>query len=204
MSDVREIIKTAETWPPAVGEPTIPEYVDEQDPEIKTGWMVRTEGDAEWALKRLGECEAEIAALKDNAKRAREWITRREAQLVAKAQRGASFFESHVLAWMERSRATILKGKAKSKALLYGSLGWKRAAEKLVYDDEAAALEWAKGEGIEAGLYRVEYRLEKDAIKAYTRARGVVPPGCHWEGGQDEPFVKAISADLALKEADHG
>jgi hypothetical protein len=177
--------------------PADPLYVDPENPEVTSGcrvrlpWRIETEDAAEWALRRKAEHDQEIARIKAQAAAAKAWIDRRTEKLVQEAEKGASFFEAVIHEWLCRCRSTILRGKTKSKKLLFGTVGFKASREKLEYDDEKKALEWARAQGVEAGLYRVEFKLEKDAVKLWAKSKGIVPPGARWVGGADEPYCDA-------------
>jgi phage host-nuclease inhibitor protein Gam len=209
MANISQLASLADRTPPAAPDlPEEPEYVDPENPEITSGsrtrgpWRIEDESAAEWALQKKGEAEAEIArvlrvaeARKADLRQRIAAIDARVAEIVRGQQRRATFMEAAILEWMHRARALVLKGKAKSRKFLHGTIGWKASPRKLVYDDEKAALAWARAQGVDAGLVRVEFLLEKDALKRYCAAHDVLPAGAHWEGGQDRPFVEA---ELAL------
>lgn len=197
MADVRKLIALAENPPPIPDLPEVALYEDPQNPEITSGskakrpWRVMTPDAAEWALRRKAEHDAEIARIMAQAETAKRWIDSRARQLVKESLTGSAFFEAVLLDWMSRARGQIVRGKAKSAKFLFGTLGWRSKPQKLVYDDEAAALAWAKSRPVEEGLYRVEYKLEKDTIKALAKKENLVPPGARWEGGEDVAYVEA-------------
>ena len=204
MSDVRDLIRVAETYPPAPSDlPEVPLYVDDERPEVTSGsktyaaWRIPDEGAAEWALRKQYEAEEEIRRITaaHAAERARlqaqiAVIDGRVMEITAGQRQRSVFFEAVLLEWMSRCRTAIVQGKTKSRKFLYGTLGWRGAPEVLEYDNEPAALEWAREQGMEAGLYRIEVKLEKDAVKRYAKANDVIPPGAHWKGGTDTPYVR--------------
>jgi phage host-nuclease inhibitor protein Gam len=210
MTDVRKLIVVAETYPPAAPAlPEVPLYVDDERPDVTSGskthapWRVPDEGAAEWALRKQYEAEEEIRRITaaHAAERARlqaqiAVIDSRVMEITAGQRQRTVFFEAVLLEWMSRCRTAIVKGKTKSRKFLYGTLGWRGAPEVLEYDNEPAALEWAREQGIEAALYRVEVKLKKDAVKRYAKAHDVIPPGAHWKGGTDTPYVK-VEAPVA-------
>jgi hypothetical protein len=204
MSDIRTLIRVAETHPPAAPElPEIPEYEDPEDYQgqavtsgsrSKRPWRIEDEGAGEWALKKKGRADGEIArvlALAEAEKRLfAAKIDARVAEIVAGEQRRSRFFEAVLLEWMSRARATILTGKQKSRKFLFGTIGWRKARNTIVYLDEARAISWARARGLDAGLVRVEWKLERDAVKRYCAANDLVPDGAHFEGGEDVPYVQ--------------
>lgn len=202
MTDVNQLVSLAERAPPSAPDlPEEPLYVDPENPEVTSGsrtrrpWRIEGDNEAEWALRKKGEAEAEIARVLDFAAKAKAEFARRidhrAAEIIAGQQRRVQFFDAVLLEWMDRARNLLVKGKQKSRKFLFGTVGWRAAPKKIVYDDEAQALAWARAQGVDAGFFRVTFALEKDVIKRHCLPRGIVPPGAHVEGGEDVPFVEA-------------
>ncbi len=204
MTDVRKLILLAETHPPAAPElPEIPEYEHPegfQGQDVSSGsrtkrpWRIEDETAAEWALEKKGAADAEIDRILALAEAKKQEFARkidtRAAEIIRGEERSSRFFESTLLEWMTRARSSIVKGRAKSRKFLFGTLGWRQARNTIVYDDEQAALAWARARGMDAGLVRVTWHLEKETVKRYCAANDLVPDGAHFEGGEDVPYVK--------------
>ncbi len=194
MADVRTLIAVAEQYPAAPAElPPIPDYVDEERPEVKPGWQIGSLDEADWALARMGELEEQIAEIEKEARLAVARIEARAEKLKGALARGVSFFEAHLAEYATRERATLLgKAKKKSRTFLHGVVGFrsKNKGGKLRWVDEKLTLEWAKARPVEEGLYRCRYELEKRAVEEFSKREKVIPPGCALEPETDEPYVK--------------
>ena len=173
------------------------EYVDEERPEVRTGW--RIEGgtsEADWAFARMQEHEAQIAAVDDQIALAVARIERRGTELKRKAAWAVEFFRAALMEWGDREKRTLLGGgRKKSRELLHGVVGWrtKNKGGKLKWIDEAATLEWAKAQPIELGLFRVVYQIDKLAIEKLARERDLIPVGCDLDLERDEVYVKTTT-----------
>ncbi|MBN1442850.1 MAG: host-nuclease inhibitor Gam family protein [Planctomycetes bacterium] len=198
MSDVRLSIATAEAYAPAPQGPTlVPEYQDEERPEVKIGWSIGSEGEADWAFERIQYLDAHIGAIEEQEKAAIARIQARAAALKEVSNRGVMFFSAALMEYGEREKKALLGGgKKKSRTFLHGTIGWRKKGGKLTWIDEAATLNWAKSRPVEQGLYRVKYELEKKAIQDATKAENIIPPGCELEPETDEVYVKATKGEV--------
>ena len=199
MSDVRALIALAERLEPAPAGPTlVPEYQDDERPEVKLGWRIGSEEEADWALVKMSEHEAQIASIDRQLAATIERETRRAEMRKGSASHGVAFFESALMEYGEREKRALLGGgKKKSRTFLHGTIGWRKKGGKLTWVDEKLTLEWAKARPVEQGLFRVEYRLEKKAIQDATRAENIIPPGTELEPETDEVYVKAAKEDAS-------
>ena len=199
MSDVRALIALAERLESApTGPVLVPEYQDDERPEVKRGWRIGSEEEADWALVRMSEHEAQIASIDRQLAATVERETRRAEMRKGSAPHGVAFFESALMEYGEREKRALLGGgKKKSRAFLHGVIGWRKKGGKLTWIDEAATLAWAKSRPVEQGLYRVKYELEKKMIQDVTRAENIIPPGCELEPETDEVYAKAAKEDAS-------
>ena len=200
MADVRTLIALAERLEPAPTGPTlVPEYAqyqDEERPDVRLGWRIGGENEADWAFERIQYLESHIGAIEEQERAAIARIQQRAAQLKEASQRGVLFFSSALMEYGEREKRALLGGgKKKSRAFLHGVIGWRKRGGKLAWIDEKVTLEWAKSRPVEQGLFRVEYRLEKKAIQDATRAENIIPPGTELEPETDEVYVKAAKEE---------
>lgn len=97
-------------------------------------------------------------------------------------------FEATLRAWAEANRERLLSGKAKSRKLHHGQIGWRKSGGGLVVVDEAMALGWARLNS--PGAVRTREEIDKAALKAVFRSSGEIPLGCDVEPERDEFFVK--------------
>lgn len=202
--DVNAIIATAETMEPAppVAELTMPAelvgYEDEQDPAVRGGWQIETTGSADWALRRLGECEAEAEEIHQQAEAARAQIAAREAELTERAGRGAAYFRFKLAEWAETHRDEIQRGKKKSRDFIHGRIGFRKKGGRLVVNDAAELEGWLLAQPVEAGLYRLKVAPEMKALQERFKATGEIPPGCDVEPETESIHIEATAPEAAL------
>lgn len=179
-----------------------PDYVDEERPDIRQGWTPATLTDADFALRRIAECQQQLADVDALEAAAIEQI-RARCEKLRKAPRGlAAFFESSLKAYMARERGTLLKGKAKSRGFVYGTLGWRAHKEKLAVTDKAALQAWLDELPEGSPLVRVKREPNMDALKEHLATTGEIPAGCELVPASDDPYVtaEAPASTLAVKE----
>ncbi len=66
MSNVLEVIRTAEEHgpPPDEGAALVPpDWIDDDDPEVRGPWKIQNLPSASWSLSRVAELEAQIASV---------------------------------------------------------------------------------------------------------------------------------------------
>lgn len=170
-------------------------YQDDNDEQVREGWSIESMDVADWALQRIAsmkamrdenEYVAEATVLKINA---------RTEKLNERLDNGIRFFQGQLQAYAEANRSTLLKGgKAKSRALPSGSLGWKTVPAKLAVEDEAAAAAWATAQPVSAELVRYKTELNKISLANHFKETGEVPPGCTVTPEREDFVVKTESA----------
>lgn len=133
-------------------ETPIPAALIEPDaPAVTERWSIKTRDDAEWAMARLTELDAEM---RPDVERAVAWHARIEAWLVeqtAEADKAATTLSKCLESWAldERERT----GKATIK-LVAGTIKTTAAAAAVEIEDQAAVVAWVRDVGHE-GLVRV-------------------------------------------------
>lgn len=178
--------------------PTQPEaaqeaYQDEENPSVGHAWRIEGLDSADWALRRLGDLEQEIAENEAIAARRIEEIRIRTALLNERAMKGVAFFRARLTDYAERARSELLKGgKTKTRHLPSGSIAWRKKGGGLVKADAEALLAWAREQPIEAELVRIKEEPAWDAIKRRFETTGEVPPGCDVEPEREEISIKAV------------
>jgi hypothetical protein len=197
VGDVTKMIALAERLAAKPSEPStaLEGFTPGTRPEFEhEGFVVETLAHADWILEVLGGSEERKLQNKELAAEARRRVDRWLEEVNGQEDRDTSYLRALLEQFMAKSRELILgkKSEKKSRVLPHGTLGWRSAPQKLVYENEEAALAWAREQGIEAGLYRMVCLIEKDAVKAYATKNKIVPPGARWEGGSEEgaPFAK--------------
>lgn len=203
--DVNALIRTAESNPPAPSTTDLATpvefagYEDAEDSLVTPAWRIDDAGTADWALRRLGECEAEAAAIDAQYAAAVAHLASRRDELKAKAARGAGFFEFKLAEYAERCRGSLLKGKKKSAEFLHGKIAFRSKAERIEVTDKAALEEWLRGQPIESGVARWKVEPEMSEIQRRFRAEGLVPPGCDVKPSEETVTIDAIAPERALE-----
>lgn len=203
--DVNALIRTAESNPPAPSTTELATpvefagYEDAEDSLVTPAWRIEDAGTADWALRRLGECEAEAAAIDAQYAAAVAHLAARRDELKAKAARGAGFFKFKLAEYAERCRASLLKGKKKSAEFLHGKIAFRSKAERLEVVDREALIEWLSSQPVESGLYRVKVEPEMRALQDLFRASGEIPPGTEAQPAEETVTIDAIAPERALE-----
>jgi phage host-nuclease inhibitor protein Gam len=169
----------------------------EHDLTPEPGWSIPDLATLEWALERLSAVKAQIRENDELTKQALERFQLRVESLKRAPLAQAEFLETAILAYATGHRAELLKGgKKKSREFPGGTVGWRKGGGRLQVLDEAKALEWAKQQPLELGLYHVEVKLSKSGLSEYFKTSGEVPPGCDVDEETETAYVKP--AELVL------
>ena len=103
-------------------------------------WRVRTDDDAEWALRRIAAANADLEALHEKAKRWTEQITGWFEQAAREPARTAEFFTAQVERYAMAERR---EHDRKSVRLPSGKFSTRQSAEALEILDDDKVLAWA-------------------------------------------------------------
>jgi phage host-nuclease inhibitor protein Gam len=166
---------------------------------VDPAWRIENLQSADWALSRLAECDAEAAAIDDQAEAAIARIRARADALKMKAAKGSSFFRFKLAEFAERERGNLLTGKRKSREFVHGKIGWRSKPERLEVTDKDALTAWLAVQTPERGLYRVEFKPEMRALQELLRTTGEVPPGCEVKPAEESLTVEALAPERALE-----
>jgi len=150
MNDTTEFLDTLEYE----GDDEVPEdmtlaqYLVTIDRPVITpkGWMLETEGQADWALRRYAQYEQQAADVDLQADRLiaeiNAWRTARKARY----QRHLEYFTGKLKQWFADWRES--HPKEKSCPLPFGTIG-ERAQQPEVIKDDSELVNWLEGEGLE-------------------------------------------------------
>lgn len=152
-------------------------YIDDEEPAVSNVWTIQSLEDADWALKRIGDLEQEVAENQKVFDKALLRLKLRQAQLSKRANSGIAFFTFKLQAYAEAHRAELIKGKKKSRALLHGSLGWRKTGGGLEVTDKEALLVWARAQPVESELLRITEAPAIANLQKHFKETGEVPPG---------------------------
>ena len=142
---------------------------------------VHDESSANWLIRKIVECRA-------YAQKCAEWAEREQRR----AQREEEFFWVRYgpqLREYVQAQITEQGGRRKSVSLPAGVAGFRKEAAKIVVDDEAAVIAWAKEHRPE--LVTVVEKLSKSRLNEYVEATGELPAlGTHVEPEHEKFYVK--------------
>lgn len=178
-----------------------PEWMDDEDPSASTalGWRCNNRGTLDWVMSRIAALQAEADSIHAQKLAAIERIEKRATDLLARIERGLSFFTFHAGDYCHRERSLLLGGgKKKSADLLHGRIGWRATGGKLKVTDKDALLTWLEAQPVEDGLYRLRVEPEMKAIQDRFKADGVIPPGCEFVPAEDKFYVEPILPEGTL------
>lgn len=169
----------------AEGEP-LPPFVVSLAERFNLAFKEAPEGATPAEAER--ECNLLLAALKEAMdeqaahQRARDFEVQRADQFLARVNRGPKERE----AWLHHMLAAVAPyvprfGK-KSRDLPHGTIGWRKKAERIVIEDPAAVVAWAKEHGL-THLLKTDESLPHAAVESeWKRGRALIPdyipPGC--------------------------
>ncbi|HET6487637.1 MAG TPA: host-nuclease inhibitor Gam family protein, partial [Spirochaetia bacterium] len=153
-------------------------YVDEEDAAVRgRTWMIKDLPTVDWALRRLAECNKELAqidALEEIAIRR----VRENAEKARRASRGGvAYMTFQLLAWMDRNKDLVVRGTKKSRRFINGVLGYRGHGERLEVEDKGKVTEWLQTLPPESPMLRLKREAEMSAVQANFQATGEIPPG---------------------------
>lgn len=176
-----------------------PEYVDDEDPNVRTGpWAIENIGTLDWALGRIAAKKAErshIEAQRDDA------ITRikgRADSIIASINHGIGFLEAHAARFATANRELLLGGTGKkSRVFLHGTIGWRKRAGRLVVVDEVALGTWLRQQD-NLSLFRIKVEPSMKELQENYAANGAVPPGMEYVLDQEKLHIDVVDPTAPL------
>lgn len=136
---------------------------------------------ANWLVRK-------IVHAREYAARVKVWAEQEQRRAIREEMTLLFLFGRQVEEW-SRAEIAKLNGKRKSINLPAGSVGFRSLAAKLVIDDEARVLTWARLNLPQAIV--VTERLSKTVINEHTEKTGVIPDsGVHIEPAAERFFIK--------------
>ena len=134
---------------------------------------------ASWLVRRINEARA-------HAKRAADWADRE----IRQARRDEEFFfmkYGRDLKLFAEAEISKMKGRRKSVSLPGGVIGFRSIAPKLVLDDMARALDWARRSCPSAIV--ISETVSKSAINTHLQNTGEIPDGSPVEAEHQKFYV---------------
>lgn len=128
-------------------------------------WQCVTEADAEWAMARLAEHEAEIAEVNARYDAYFQTLERQRARRVARAAAGSAYLSAQLTFWAERRRRD--DPECKTTHLAAGAIRSRSVPAKPVIEDQAQLVAWFKANG-----WTDEVKVTESVPMATLRKRG--------------------------------
>jgi phage host-nuclease inhibitor protein Gam len=151
------------------------------EPTVPNEFHVHDDDSANWVIRKITEARA-------YSKRCAEWCDREQAR----AKREEEFFMfrfGQQLFQFARQKISEAGGRRKSVGLPAGTVGFRSEPAKLVVDDEAAVIAWAK-QFVPELVGTVE-RLSKSGLNDHLEQTGEIPDaGVHIEPARERFYVK--------------
>lgn len=159
-------------------ESSVEAYVDEERSDVTEKWEVKTLEEADWALSRVKDADVTVAEVERLHAAAVARLEVRRDELLRKPLHVKAFFSGLLRKYAEANRKDLLKGgKAKSRKLMFGSIGWRKSGGDPVITDKDALLAWCLKQPVESELLRVKQEPAWDAVKKHVKDTGEVVPG---------------------------
>ena len=150
-------------------------------PDVPSCFVVVDDDSANWVIRKILEARA-------YARHCQDWCDREQSR----ARRDEEFFFFRFGKQLEtfaRQKIAELSGRRKSINFPAGTLGFRHEGAKLVIEDEAAVIEWAKIHLPKA--VEVAERLSKSDLNHHLEMTGEVPNvGAHIEAPKDKFYIR--------------
>ena len=154
---------------------------DSLDFQVCTAFSVRDDETANWLVRRIVAARAYAERCEAFAARERRRAAQEEAFLLGKF--GAQLREYATRKLIEQG------GRRKSVNFPAGTVGYRTQPEKIVVDDEAAVITWAREHN--PTLVSTIEKLKKAELNDYVKKTGEVPAlGVHIESAHDEFYIR--------------
>jgi hypothetical protein len=154
---------------------------DQRDPEVSAHFSVRDDDSANWVVRKIVECRA-------YRERCDAWCRREQARARREEEFFLYRFGSQLMDYA-RKKVAQQGGRRKSVSLPGGILGFRAEPAKLIVDDEAAILIWAKREM--PALVQVIEKVSKSDLNDHLKNTGQVPDaGVHVEPPSENFFIR--------------
>lgn len=143
-------------------------------------FCIDSEERANWLVKK-------IIAARDYSERVKSWCEQEQRRAAREEQTLLFLFGRQIEAWAKSEIAKLRKRKTLS--LPAGAVGFRSVGPRLVIDDEAVVLSWAKANLPDAVV--VTEKLSKAVINEHAEKVGVIPDeGVHLEPASEKFFIR--------------
>lgn len=141
---------------------------------------IRDEKTADWLVRKVVEANAHVARVKEQADREIRRTERERDFLLYR-------FGKDLETWTKIQLAAS-NGQRKSLLMLSGTVGFRSVGEKLVVEDDATVVRWAKKYC--RGAVVLTERVSKTALNEHLSTTGELPKGARLEPAHERFYVK--------------
>jgi phage host-nuclease inhibitor protein Gam len=157
------------------------DVAQEEGPAVPEQFYIHDDVTANWLVRKIVEARAYV-------KHCDEWCAREQAR-ARREEEFLLFRFGQQLLDHARKRISEQGGRRKSLNLPAGTIGFRRDGPKLLIDDEAKVIEWAKRNKPE--LVRSVEHLSKAGLNQHLEETGEAPDvGVHIEPAREKFYVK--------------
>lgn len=169
----------------------LPERVEQVAEWVRIAPAPDVEATAGWWLRRLGELEAEIAALETREEAELARVRGHYAALRGPIETKAGAFRRAI----EAVAASVTWGKRKSIDLAWGTFGVRTKPAAVVVKDQARAVAWARAHVPDAVVVKetVAHKVVAPVVMQLVRSTGEVPEGFDYTEADVVPYATPSS-----------
>jgi hypothetical protein len=161
--------------------PEAPDFDAGAELEVPADFAVRDQDTANWVVRKIAEART-------YQQRIREWAAREEARAAREAEWFLGRYGGELASWVEKQTAG---GKRRSVALPAGVAGFRKQPQRVLVEDEAAVIAWAKTAHPELVVtVPATERIAKADLALVVKTTGEVPEGVRFSEERDEFYVK--------------
>ena len=144
-------------------------------------FQIDNDGKANWLVRKI----VELRAYRD---RVDQWAASEKARAMHEEDFLMMRFGGQLRDWAAGQIAAF-KGRRKSLGLPAGTVGFRRSPARLVVDDDASVIEWAKKSCPEA--VEIVQKLSRSILKDYFERTGDMPTtGAHVQPENEDFFIR--------------
>jgi hypothetical protein len=148
---------------------------------VPKAFEINSEDTANWLVKK-------VIAARQYAERVTKWAEQEQRRAEREESTLMFLFGRQIEKWT-RDEIEKFQGRRKSISLPAGMLAIRHVNAKIIIDDEAAVIEWAKG-NVPAAVKVTEHLL-KSEIDAHCKQSGELPPrGIHVEPEREQFSIR--------------
>ncbi len=161
--------------------------VDDDEEPVAAGFSIDTMDKADWALRKIGRAERNIAQMEHLASALKAKIDARLAEIRKPYDRTVAAMTELLRPWADREMAEL---GIRSVKLISGKLAFRQNPAHLEVADEDAAIAWLQANN-HSNAVRIKASVEKNVVKEIIKTSGEIPAGMELVAGDVRFVVEA-------------